>query len=143
MPGPESAGLTHRRLLYSGGQGGGMGRRRSSAILTVSVVIGVAGCGSGSAGVFHPAGSLSAQPGQAAPAPTPAVQRFGGFTSPAPADASQRAIIAGYQDYVLSMWAGVLTHGKNTTYAKQAEGNALTFVTRQVARYRSPGRTVR
>jgi phage gpG-like protein len=154
MPGPEGAGLTHRRLLYFGGQGGSMGgRRRSAAILAVSVVIGVAGCGSGSAGVFHPAGSLSAQPGQAAPAPTSAVQRFGGFTfpagvsidfaSPAPADASQRAIIAGYQDYVLSMWAGVLTHGKNTTYAKQAEGNALTFVTRQVARYRSPGRTVR
>ena len=65
------------------------------------------------------------------------------FTSPAPADATQRAIVAGYQDYVLSMWAGVLTHGKNTAYANQAEGNALTFVTREIARYRSPGRTVR
>ena len=114
---------------------------------------GLAGCGSSGAAVFHPAGSLSAQPGQAVAAPTPAVQRFGGFifpagvsidfTSPAPADASQRAIIAGYQDYVLSMWAGVLTHGKNTAYANHADGNALTFVTREVARYRSPGQTVR
>src|SRR5262249_20371947 len=102
MPGPESAGLTHRRLLYSGNQGNSMvGRRRSAMILAVSAVIGVAGCGSGSAGMFHPAGSLSAQPGQAAPAPTSAVQRFGDFTfpanvsidftSPAPADASQQA----------------------------------------------------
>jgi hypothetical protein len=154
MPGPESAGLTHRRSLYTGGQGGSMGgRRRSAAILAASVVAGVAGCGSGGAGVFHPAGSLSAQPGQAAPAPTAAVQRFGGFTfpagvsidftSPAPADASQRAIVAGYQDYVLSMWAAVLTHGKNTAYSNHAGGNALTFVTREVGRYRSPGRTVR
>jgi hypothetical protein len=153
MPGPESAGLTHRRSLFTGGQGGSMGRRWSAAILAASVVAGVAGCGSGGAGVFHPAGSLSAQPGQAAHAPTAAVQRFGSFTfpagvsidftSPAPADASQRAIVAGYQDYVLSMWAGVLTHGKNTAYSNQAGGDALSFVTREVARYRSPARTVR
>jgi len=154
MLGPEGAGLTHRRSLFTGGQGGSMGGRRlSAAILAAGVVAGVAGCGSGGAGVFHPAGSLLARPGQTAPAPTSAVQRFGGFTfpagvsidftSPAPADASQRAIVAGYQDYVLSMWAGVLTHGKNTAYSNQAEGNALTFVTREVARYRSPARTVR
>src|SRR5260370_26027307 len=150
MPGPGSAGLTHRRLLYFGGQGGSMGRRRSAAILATSVVAGLAGCGSGGAAVFHPVGSLSAQPGKAAPAPTSAVQRFGGFTfpagvsidftSPAPADPAHRAIVAGYQDYVLSMWAGVLTHGKHTAYASQAQGNPLPFLTPEVARYRLPGR---
>jgi hypothetical protein len=130
-------------------------RRRcgSPAVLAMSVLAGVTACGSGSAAVFHPAGSLSTQPVQAAPLATSAGQRYGSFhfpagvsidfASPAPADASGRAIIAGYQDYVLSMWAGVLSHGTDTAYLSQAAGNALTFVSREVARYRTPGRTVR
>jgi len=117
------------------------------------LLAGVAACGSGSAAVFHPAGSIASQSAQAAPLATTAAQHYGGFqfpagvsidfTSPAPADPSRRAIVAGYQDYVLSMWAGVLSHGANTGYTNQAEGNALTFVSREVTRYRSAAQTVR
>jgi hypothetical protein len=119
----------------------------------MSVLAGVTACGSGSAAVFHPAGSLSTQPAQAAPLATSVGQRFGSFrfpagvsvdfTSPAPGDASRQAIVAGYQNYVLSMWAGVLTHGSDTAYQNQAIGNALTFVRREVARYQTASRTVR
>jgi hypothetical protein len=126
-------------------------RGASAAVLAVSVLAGAVACGSGSAAVFRPAGSLPSQPAQPAPLPVP--QRIDGFTfpagvsidftSPAPTGPAQRAIVAGYQDYVVSMWAGVVTHGQNTAYAGQAAGNALTFVRREVARYRSPGRTVR
>jgi hypothetical protein len=129
------------------------GRRVFAAILAVSGPAGLAACGSGNAATFHPAGSLSPQPGQAAPAPAPGGQRIGGFTfpagvsidftSPAPAGAVGRAVITGYQDYVLSMWAGVLTHGKNTAYTSHAAGDALTFVTSEVARYGGRGRTVK
>jgi len=113
----------------------------------------VTACGSGSAAVFHPAGSLSTQPAQAAPLATSVGQHFGSFRfpagvsidfiSPAPGDASRQAIVAGYQNYVLSMWAGVLSHGSDTAYQNQAVGNALTFVHREVARYQTAGRTVR
>jgi hypothetical protein len=129
------------------------GRCGPPVVLAVSVMAGVTACGSGSAAVFRPAGSLSARGGQAAPLATPPGRRFGSFrfpagvsidfTSPAPADPLRRAIVAGYQDYVLSMWAGVLSHGSDTAYESQAAGNALTFAGREVARYRSPGRTVR
>lgn len=128
------------------------GRRGSATLLAVGVLTGVAACG-GSAAVFHPAGSIASQSPQAAPVATTAARRYGGFrfpagvsidfTSPAPADPSRRAIVVGYQDYVLSMWAGVLSHGANTGYTNQAEGNALTLVTREVARYSSPAQTVR
>jgi len=64
------------------------------------------------------------------------------FTAPAPGTAVQRAVIAGYQDYVLSLWAAVLTHGKNTAYLRHAGGNALGFVRREAARYASAGVTV-
>jgi hypothetical protein len=130
-----------------------VGRRGSATLLAIIVLIGVAACGGGSAAVFHPAGSIASRSPQAAPVATTAAQRYGGFrlpagvsidfTSPAPADPSRRAIVVGYQDYVLSMWAGVLSHGANTGYTNQAEGNALTFVTREVARYSSPAQTVR
>jgi hypothetical protein len=129
------------------------GRCGPPAVLAVSVLAGVTACGGGSTAVFHPAGSLSTQPAQAAPLATSVGQHFGGFrfpagvsidfASPAPADSSRRAIVAGYQNYVLSMWAGVLSHGSDTAYANQAIGNALTFVRREVARYQAPGRTVR
>lgn len=128
------------------------GRRGAAAVLAVIVLAGVTACGSGSAAVFHPGGALPSQVGQAAPPPTAAATRLDGFrfpagvsidfTSPAPADPAKRAIIAGYQDYVLSMWAGVVTHGKNTAYANQAAGTALTFVRREVDRYRPRGLTV-
>jgi hypothetical protein len=129
------------------------GQGALAAVLAVSVLAGAAACGRGSAAAFHPAGSLPSQAARAAALPTSAAQRIDGFTfpagvsidftSPAPADPAQQAIVAGYEDYVLSMWAGVVSHGRNTAYAGQAVGNALTFVRGEVARYRSPGRTVR
>jgi hypothetical protein len=130
-----------------GGQGG------SLAVLATGLLLGAVACSSGGAAVFHPAGSLPVPPARPAPLATPAGQRFGGFrfpadvsiefTSPAPAAPFRRAIVAGYQDYVLSLWAGVLSHGKDTAYASQDAGDALTFVAREVAHYRWPGWTVR
>jgi hypothetical protein len=121
------------------------------AVLAAGILAGVAACGSGSATAFQPAGSLSPAPVQA-PLPGQAGQRLGGFrfpsdvsidfTTPAPADSARRAVINGYQDYVLALWAAVLSHGKNTAYRQQATGNALGFVRREVARYGAPGTTV-
>lgn len=128
------------------------GRRGSAALLAAGILTGVAACGNGSATVFHPAGSLSSAPVQS-PLPGSATQRLGSFrfpsdvsidfTSPAPSGAAGRAVVAGYQAYVLSLWAAVLTHGKNTVYLRQAGGNAAGFVRREIARYRGPGVTVR
>lgn len=128
------------------------GRRGSAALLTAGILAGAVACGSGNAAVFHPAGALSPAPVQA-PLPGAGGQRLGSFrfpsdvsidfTAPAPASAVQRAVIAGYQDYVLSLWAAVLTHGRNTTYLKHAGGNATRFVRHEAARYASPALTVK
>jgi hypothetical protein len=122
------------------------------ALLAVGILAGVAACGNGSAAAFQPAGSLSPAPVRA-PLPGLAGQRLGGFrfpsdvsidfTTPAPADPGRRAVIDGYQNYVLALWAAVLSHGDNTAYQRQATGNALVFVHREVARYGAPGTTVK
>ena len=128
------------------------GRRGSAALLAAGTLAGVVACGSGNAAVFHPAGSVSSAPVQAT-LPGSGGQHLGSFrfpsdvsidfTAPLPASAVQRAVIAGYQDYVLSLWAAVLTHGKNTTYLRHAGGNATGFVRREARRYGSPGLTVK
>jgi hypothetical protein len=128
------------------------GRRGSAALLAAGILAGAVACGSGNAAVFHPGGSMSPAPVRS-PLPGPGGQRLGSFrfpsdvsidfTAPAPASAVQRAVIAGYQDYVLSLWAAVLTHGKNTAYLKHAGGNAAGFVRRETARYASQGVTVK
>jgi hypothetical protein len=128
------------------------GRRGAAALVAAGILAGAGACGSGNAAVFHPVGSMSPAPVQT-PLPGPAGQRLGSFrfpsdvsidfTAPAPADAVKRAVIAGYQDYVLSLWAAVLTHGKNTTYLRHAGGSAAGFVRREAARYASPGVTVK
>ena len=128
------------------------GLRGSAAVLAAGALAGVAACGSGSAAAFQPAGSLSPAPIQA-PLPGQAAQRLAGFrfpadvsidfTTPAPADRARRAVIDGYQNYVLALWAAVLSHGKNNAYQRQATGNALGFVHREVARYGAPGTTVK
>jgi hypothetical protein len=134
-------------------QGGTMhGLRGSAAILAAGILAGVAACGSGSAAAFQPDGSLSPAPVQTL-LPGQAGQRLGGFrfpsdvsidfTTPAPADPARRAVIDGYQNYVLALWAAVLSHGKNSAYQQQATGNALGFVRREVARYGAPGTTVK
>ena len=128
------------------------GRRGSAALLAAGTLAGVVACGSGNAAVFHPVGSVSSAPVQT-PLPGPGGQHLGSFrfpsdvsidfTAPPPASAVQRAVIAGYQDYVLSLWAAVLTHGKNTTYLRHAGGNAAGFVRREAKRYASQGVTVK
>jgi hypothetical protein len=122
------------------------------AFLATAVLVGVAACGSGSAAAFRPAGSLSPAPVQAR-LPGQAGQRLAGFrfpsdvsidfTTPAPADPARRAVIDGYRNYVLALWAAVLSHGKNSAYQQQATGSALAFVRREVARYGAQGTTVR
>ena len=122
------------------------------AVLATGILVGVAACGNGSAAAFQPAGSLSPAPVQA-PLPGQAGQHLGGFrfpgdvsidfTTPAPADPARRAVIDGYQNYVLALWAAVLSHGDNSAYRQQATGNALGFVRREVARYSAPGTTVK
>ena len=122
------------------------------AVLATGILVGVAACGNGSAAAFQPAGSLSPAPVQA-PLPGQAGQHPGGFrfpgdvsidfTTPAPADPARRAVIDGYQNYVLALWAAVLSHGDNSAYRQQATGNALGFVRREVARYGAPGTTVK
>lgn len=128
------------------------GRRGSATLLAAGILAGAVACGSGHAAVFHPGGSLSPAPAQTA-LPGAGGQHLGSFqfpsdvsidfTAPAPASAVNRAVIAGYQDYVLALWAAVLTHGKNTTYLRHAGGNAAGFVRREAARYASPGVTVK
>ena len=122
------------------------------AVLATGILVGVAACGNGSAAAFQPAGSLSPAPVQA-PLPGQAGQHLGGFrfpgdvsidfTTPAPADPARRAVIDGYRNYVLALWAAVLSHGDNSAYRQQATGNALGFVRREVARYGAPGTTVK
>jgi len=121
------------------------------AFLATAILAGVAACGSGSAAAFQPAGSLSPAPGQAA-LPGQAGQRLAGFRFPSdvsidfttsvPGDPARRAVIDGYRNYVLALWAAVLSHGKYA-YQQQATGNALAFVRREVARYGTPGTTMR
>jgi hypothetical protein len=121
------------------------------AFLATAILAGVAACGSGSAAAFQPAGSLSPASLQA-PLSGQAGQRLAGyqfpsdvsidFTTPAPADPARRAVIDGYRNYVLALWAAVLSHGKNGAYQQRATGNALAFVRREVARYRTQGTTV-
>lgn len=122
------------------------------AILATAILAGVTACGSGSAAAFQPAGSLSPAPVPAA-LPGQAGQRLAGFrfpsnvsidfTTPAPADPARRAVIDGYRSYVLALWAAVLSHGSNGAYRQLAAGSALGFVRREVARYGTPGTTVR
>ena len=121
------------------------------AFLATAILAGVAACGTGSAAAFQPAGSLSPAPLQT-PLSGQAGQRLGGyqfpsdvsidFTTPAPADPARRAVIDGYRNYVLALWAAVLSHGKNGAYQQQATGSALAFVRREVTRYGTPGTTV-
>src|SRR5262249_17646483 len=112
----------------------------------------VAACGSGSAAAFQPAGSLSPAPLQT-PLPGQAGQRLAGFrfpsdvsidfTTPAPADPARRAVIDGYRNYVLALWAAGLSHGNNGADQQRATGNALAFVRHEVTRYGAQGTTVR
>ena len=127
------------------------GRRGSAALSAAGILAGAVACGSGNAAAFHPAGSMSPVPVQAA-LPAAGEHRGGyrfprdvsiDFTAPPPASAVQRAVLAGYQDYVLSLWAAVLTHGKNTTYLRHAGGTAASYVRHEAARYASAAVTLK
>lgn len=116
------------------------------------VMIGIAACSSSAAPpVFHPAGA-AASAGTDAGTPVRAATAPGGyrfpgglsvqFSSPLPASGSHRAILAGYQNYVLALWAAVASHGSDTAYQQITSGNALTFAKREM-RYYSGNRTIR
>jgi hypothetical protein len=117
-------------------------RSRLAAILTGIALTGVAACGTGAAQVFHPAGSPPPA-AQVNTLGTPVTTAPGGFRFPAgvavtfspalPASPVRHAIVAGYQDYVLAMWAAVLSHGRDTAYQRLTAGNARSFVRREVA----------
>lgn len=122
------------------------GGNGSAAILTGIVLAAVTACGGGTPQVFHPAGSL--QPAaQADTLGTVVTTAPGGFRFPAgvtvrfsadqPASPAARAIVSGYQDYVLALWAAVLSHGRDTAYQRLAAGNALAFVRREVSYFTS------
>jgi hypothetical protein len=117
------------------------GRNRLVAILAGTALAAVAGCSAGSPQVFRPAGH--AQPAaQTDTLKTHATTAPGGFrfppgvaisfSSPLPASAERRAIVTGYQDYVLSLWAGVLSHGRDTAYRRLASGNAQDFIRQEI-----------
>ncbi len=124
------------------------GRHRSAAILATMVLASVAGCGGGQAQVFHPAGA----PPRAAPATLTVRTAPGGFRfpptvsiqfgAPLPGNHVERTVVAGYQDYVLSLWAAVLSHGKDTAYLRQIGGNALAFTQREIHYYATQHRTI-
>jgi hypothetical protein len=126
------------------------GRGWLTALTAAILLAGLAACGGGGTPVFHPAGSLAAG-GDPAPAAR-AVSAPGGFRfppsvsvqfgSPLPASGLRRAILAGYQDYVLALWAAVLSHGRDGAYQNQMTGNALRFAQREIA-YFGHRRTVR
>jgi hypothetical protein len=105
-----------------------------AVILTGIALAAVTACGGGRPQVFHPAGSL-APAMRAGPLGAVAATAPGGFRFPAavavrfsaapPATPARRAIVSGYQNYVLALWAAVLSHGRDTAYQRLAAGNAL------------------
>lgn len=119
------------------------------AVLAAVILAGLAGCGGGHAQAFRPAGA----PAAASPAALAVRTAPGGFRFPAtvsiefgpvqPGSRVQRAVVAGYQDYVLSLWAAVLSHGKDTAYLRQIGGNALGFAQREIRYYATGHRTIR
>ena len=117
-----------------------------AVILTGIALAAVTACGGGRPQVFHPAGSL-APAMRAGPLGAVAATAPGGFRFPAavavrfsaapPATPARRAIVSGYQNYVLALWAAVLSHGRDTAYQRLAAGNALDFVRREVSYFTS------
>jgi hypothetical protein len=118
------------------------GRNRLAAILAGAALVGITGCSAGSPQVFRPAGHASpaAQTDTLKTHVTTAPGGFRfppgvaiGFSSPLPASTDRRAIVTGYQDYVLSLWAGVLSHGSDAAYRRLASGNAQDFIRQEIA----------
>jgi hypothetical protein len=118
------------------------------AILAGIALAAIAACGPGGPQVFHPAGS----PPPTAQADTiraPATTAPGGFrfppgvsiefTSPLPGAADRRAMVASYQNYVLSLWAAVLSHGHDAIYQRLTAGNAQDFIRREVSYFAHRG----
>jgi hypothetical protein len=112
------------------------------AILTGTVLASLAACGGGSAQVFHPAGSPPPA-AQTDTLRTPVTTAPGGFhfpsgvsiefSSPLPGSAARRAMVTGYRNYVLSLWAAALSHGHDTAYQRLATGNAQAFIRREIS----------
>lgn len=146
-------------LGVAGLAGGRAGRCATAFGLAVGGLLGVAACGNHHVAAFHPAGSVSqaashtAEPSTApASAAASAAPGSGGFHFPAgfaitfraghAGSAKRRAMIVGYENYVRSFWAAILTHGRDHAYRRYLAGNALTFARKQINYYRSNGQTV-
>ena len=118
------------------------GRNGLAAILAGIALAGIAACGAGGhAPVFRPAGAppaAQADTAGAAIATAPGGYRFPAgvsiqFSSPAPASPARQAIVTGYQNYVLALWAAALSHGRDAAYQRLASGNARAFVRREIS----------
>jgi hypothetical protein len=120
-------------------------RGRSGLVATLMcgvVLASVAACGGGGSppAVFRPAGSPAARANTVG---TPVTSAPGGYRFPAgvsvqfssspPASPARRAIVTGYQNYVLALWAAVLSHGHDTAYQRWASGNAEAFVRKEIS----------
>jgi hypothetical protein len=128
-----------------------MGSRHGPwALLAVLASAAVVSCGAAQPGVFHPAGSIQTQAPVGVSAPVRVAP--GGFRFPASVSVqvagtaagspAGRAVLAGYQDYVLALWAGVLSHGKDAAYRAHLGGNALAFARREIAYFHAHHRTI-
>ncbi|HEV2376254.1 MAG TPA: hypothetical protein VGS19_29300 [Streptosporangiaceae bacterium] len=129
-----------------------VGRLAFAASVTSAVLASVTACATTSAQVFHPAGAVPVSSGGQGSGGTARVATApGGYRFPAsisvevaaaPAGSStDSAILTGYQDYVLALWAGVASHGRDSAYHHETSGNASTYVQQEV-RYFSRGRTL-
>jgi hypothetical protein len=121
------------------------GRSGLAAILAGTALAGVAACSGSGAEVFHPSGSPpAAQTDTLRTAVTTAPGGYHfppgvhvGFSTPPPGSATRRAMVTGYENYVLALWAAVLSHGKDAAYQKLTAENALAFVRREVSYFTS------
>ncbi len=128
------------------------GRSGLLTILTGIALAGIAACGGGSPEVFQPAGSLT-PPARSGALTAPITTAPGGFRFPAsvavqfasalPASPARRAIITGYRNYVLALWAAVASHGRDTAFQHLTSGNARAFVRREISYFSAGRRSIR
>ena len=129
------------------------GRLVLAALLAATTVASVTACGGSSAQAFHPSGAVpTASLGDVPAAASRVVTAPGGFRfpsgvsvdyAPVPSgSATDRAVLAGYQGYVLSLWAAVLSHGHDTSYQQRTSGQAQAYVQHETAFFARGGRAV-
>lgn len=129
----------HRRLVLA-------------TVSAAAFLASVTACGGSTASVFRPAGAppsaSAAGSGQSVRVTTaPGGYRFPAGVSVdfAPAtsgSATDRAVLTGYQDYALDLWAAVTSGGRDPAYRHQASGDALAFTEQEIAYFSVRSRAV-